>query len=271
LLAEEYENIFPRLVEISALNPEVLHDRGRLMFEEQAEHSVNALLRATDNIAPYFITSFCIHEEGSYQYSNGLLSQWRSYARGGFAIEFDEHEIDVLCRQEGERWRYQGIITDTVVYEDHESRVRPEQFKGMAGAFLRELFMSSRPELNEILGTKSVEDFARPFLATAPFLKDIGFKEEAEYRIVAMCTRASRRDEGDERNTKPIQFRTRPDGKVSPYIALYEEISSNPLPIKSIIIGPHVQQENQKMAVELLLEKNNINAEVRLSETPFRE
>jgi hypothetical protein len=199
----------------------------------------------------------------------GLLSQWRSYARGGFAIEFDEFGIDELNKEETAGWRYHGMITNTVAYENHEARVKPEKFKGMAGAFLRTILPSS-PQLNEILGAASIDEFGRSFLSVAPFLKHFGFKEEAEYRIVALCNRPTKSDRGEKRAIKEIRFRSRQDGNVIPYIALYEGLRK-PLPIKSVIVGPHAQQENQRVAVELLLERYGINARVRVSGTPFRE
>jgi hypothetical protein len=139
----------------------------------------------------------------------------------------------------------------------------------MAGAFLREILPRNRPELDEVLGTGVVDDYGRPFLAVAPFLKHSGFREESEYRIVALCNRPTKSDPGDERKIKEIRFRSRPDGNVVPYISLYEGLKK-PLPIKGVIIGPHAQQENQRSAVELLLEQHELKAAVRVSELPFR-
>jgi Protein of unknown function (DUF2971) len=236
------------------------------------------MLKATNKVAPYFITSFCIHDEDTYEYSHGLLSQWRSYALGGFAIEFDEFGIDELTKEESAGWRYQGIITNRVVYEDHEGHVQPDRFKGMAGAFLRTLLNETVPilaglkryKLEKILGKADLDDFGSPFLSVAPFLKHNSFDEECEYRIVALCNRPDISEQGDERQVKEICFRSRADGDIVPYIALFRGLGK-PLPIKSIIVGPHARQENQRMAVELLLERYGIRADVRLSESPFRE
>jgi hypothetical protein len=87
---------------------------------------------------------------------------------------------------------------------------------------------------------------------------------------VALCNRPTKKDAGDQRSFKEMCFRSRPDGNVVPYITLYDGIKK-PLPIKSVIIGPHALQENQRKAVELLLEQNAIKAKVRVSELPFRE
>jgi hypothetical protein len=129
---------------------------------------------------------------------------------------------------------------------------------------------NKRKERDEILGTANINDFAHAFLSVAPFLKHSGFEEESEYRIVALCNRPTKVDPGDKRKIKHFQFRSRPDGNVVPYISLYDGLQK-PLPIKSVIVGPHAQQENQRVAVELLLERYEINAEIRVSELPFRE
>jgi hypothetical protein len=77
-------------------------------------------------------------------------------------------------------------------------------------------------------------------------------------------------EEYEELITKLIAAQVRQDGCAVPYIALYEGLQ-RPLPIKAVIVGPHAQQENQRVAVELLLERCKINANVRVSGTPFRE
>jgi hypothetical protein len=269
VVAAEYEQYYEKLVKLKVMKAGLVSEHGEDVFAQEAQMVLKAMSDTADNLAPYFITSFCVHDEGGYEYSNGLLSQWRSYALGGFAIEFDEFGIDALNEEEKNGWSYQGLFTDNVAYDNHEARLRPERFKGMAGALLRAT-LGVGHELDDTLGKATIGDFAQPFLSVAPFLKHEGFRHEAEYRIVAMCLRATKHVAGDPRKLKQIRFRSRPDGNVVPYVALYDEIKK-PLPIKAVIIGPHAQQENQRKAVELLLEQNNLNAAVRLSELPFRE
>jgi Protein of unknown function (DUF2971) len=235
-----------------------------------------------NNTAPFFITSFCLHKEGTSHHEHGLLSQWRGYARGGFAIEFDEFGIDKLNLEEKETFRYQGILASNVEYKDHDARVQAADFSGFAGALLKNLIPDQVTAVADILGTKVTDDFARPFLSLAPFLKDASFQEEAEYRIVALCNRPTVADESEKRLVKPIKFRTRPTGQVIPYISLYEQpvrrvfggLTSQPkvkLPVKSITVGPHFHQDGQRAALEILLEQADLDVPIRFSGIPFRE
>jgi hypothetical protein len=278
ILENEFSQIVPKLIKLKAMSHGILIDYGNSLYEEEARNCVRTMLRAANNTTPYFITSFCVHDKKDHAYSHGLLSQWRGYAVGGFAIEFDELSIDELNKEEHAGWQYSGILTNVVEYENHEDRVRSADFKGMAGAFLRTILQKElvsamlsgkRKELDDILGNAPMGRFTRPFLSVAPFLKHIGFSEESEYRILALCNRPTKSEPGDKRKIKKFNFKSRRDGNVVPYIAMYAGLGK-PLPIKGIIIGPHAQQENQRTAVELLLEQHDIKAEVRVSATPFR-
>ncbi len=55
------------------------------------------------------------------------------------------------------------------------------------------------------------------------------------------------------------------------YSALAFDNSEPTLPIKSILIGPHPNQDNQQTAVELLLNQHGIKAEVRRSKLSLRQ
>jgi hypothetical protein len=229
---------------------------------------------ATDKVAPYFISSFCMHEEGTDHHTDGLLSQWRGYARGGFAIEFDEFGIDELTKRENAECRLQGILTHAVQYRGFNEFVKADQFAGFAAclfkAVLEQVIPKAKSKLAEILGNKTTEDFARPYLSTAPFLKDSSFEEEQEYRIVALCNRIGVTDPNDKRRYKCLNFRTRPDGRITPYIKLFDQLADD-LPIKSIVVGPHPHQDAQVAAVRLVAEEHGIKCDIRPSRIPFRE
>lgn len=269
-VANEMETIVPELVKIGRLRPEVYEEYGRKIHEMQADKVIDSVLIAIDKIAPFYITSFCIHDPTEPEYENGLLSQWRGYANGGFAIEFDELQIDELAKDENAAFRYQGILTEAVSYEEHIERARLDRFDGLAKSMLRVLFEKQGGDLDRDFGAQvRHEKYIQPFLETLPFLKDSGFSEEREYRIAALCNRPNVVGDGDERAAKEIAFREAANGSVVPFIRLFESLKG-PLPIKSILVGPHARQENQVDALRLLLEQCQIDVDVRLSKLTFR-
>ena len=271
IVQDEIARTVAKLVDKKLLSPHI-RDNPQILAQ-QAESVFSALIGATNNVAPYHIASFCIHDEKEKAYRDGLLSQWRSYARGGFAIEFDELSIDSLVNQEHAKHLYQGILTNSVSYDDHVGRADLPRFNGMANALLKELFSDSKEhleELRDIFGSGDVGDFVHSFLEVSPFLKNDGFREEREFRIVALCNRPNRQEDGDFREPKAVKFLARSGGDIVPYIELFETLDEK-LPIKSVIVGPHPQQTRQRMAVELLLETQSVKAEIRMSEIPFRD
>jgi hypothetical protein len=69
---------------------------------------------------------------------------------------------------------------------------------------------------------------------------------------------------------KPIKFRSK-NKMVVPYIELFKN-ASEPLPITSIVVGPHQFQERQTEAVKMILEAELWDdVEVRASAIPYQE
>ena len=273
-LEKETRTFLPKLIDEGIIKSELLAARGPNYYRDEVGRMFDAMTSATDNVAPYFITSFCMHEEGTDHHADGLLSQWRGYARGGFAIEFDELALDELTKQENAQFRLQGILANAVRYRDLDQFVDADRFKGFAAslfkAVLEQVLPNAHRKLTEILGEKTTEDFAGFYLGTVPFLKSSAFEEENEYRIVALCNRVGVTEEADERRYKELNFRTRADGRITPFIKLFDYVTAA-LPIKSIVVGPQPHQESQLAAVRLLTAENRIDCDVRASRIPFRE
>jgi hypothetical protein len=107
------------------------------------------------------------------------------------------------------------------------------------------------------------------FLTAAPFLKNVGFREEREYRLSLSGIRRSHVPEGEKREQKEIKYRNR-NGLVVPYVELFATLGEE-LPIKSIVVGPHAHQEMQEEAVKMLVESKYQEVDVRRSQIPFRQ
>ena len=270
ILESEIAEITPKLIERKWLDKDFYTEYGELGHRMQAESMYRAVVRATDNVTPVFVLSFCRHDEGSPTFQHGLLSQWRGYAAtGGFAIEFDEDQLDALLKTEVEQYAYVALKSDEVRYDNYNALIDPKVNKSVAGQMISDIFADRRIDTSEITGHKDIDKVVHTFTTTAPFLKHWGFHEEREYRIIAPCIRSTKIPEGETRPAKRIQFRARND-LIVPYIELFETARQS-FPIKSIIVGPHPYQEKQAEAVRMALESEQLDANVRLSAIPYRK
>jgi len=227
-------------------------------------------VQAANNVTPFFVVSFCRHEEGTPAFEHGLLSQWRGYAdTGGFAIEFDEEKLDRLLNAETQEFAYAGTKSADVRYDKFEEVFDPDTYKGLAGTMIWEVFNHAGIDVSAVTGRKNIDKVMLAYVQGAPFFKHWGFSEEREYRIVAVCIRPRKIAEGETRSPKWITFRQR-NGLIVPYIELFER-SNQPFPIKSIIIGPHPDQDKQAEAVAMALESEELEAAIRISGIPYRK
>jgi hypothetical protein len=235
----EIAELMPKLVEKGWL-------RGFYEFHgisgnrSQAEGFFKTLLSVVNEISPLFIISFCRHEEGSEEYTHGLLSQWRGYGRGGgFAIEFDEGEIDKLLAAELQRFAYAGFKSADVIYDDYNKLFNEADFKGLAGEMMRRIFQPQR-DISLVTGQADFDAFVPKFMGVAPFMKHRGFREEREYRVLFSCFRKDKISAQEKREPKAINFRAG-RGQIIPYIEVFN--NGRRLPVKSVVIGPHPFQQ----------------------------
>jgi hypothetical protein len=180
-----------------------------------------------DNV---FVTSFC--EEGD------LLSQWRGYAAGGFAIGF---AMDGLA-----------TLADS---QDGRRLVRVEYGREQGRRRLRSLFESIAER-----GPYEVEERERLarmiFLPEMACVKEPSFAEEREWRLLVV----------DER-PEHLMFRAGVSGPV-PYV---EVALPEPTPVREVVIGPAAERELRRHGVEQLLARRGY-AHVRVlqSESSLR-
>jgi hypothetical protein len=203
----EVAEITPKLIKRGWLKKDIYDDHGVSAHRLQAESLYNSISRATDNVSPFFVVSFCRHDEQSTAYKHGLLSQWRGYAQGGgFAVEFDEDGLDELMRAEQKEFCYAGFKSADVKYDKFEDAFDPKKFAGVAASMIGRLFLD-RPDAAEVTGSVDLDKAVLEYAQLAPFLKHSGFKEEAEYRLVGICVRKSKIPKTETRPPKPLKFR----------------------------------------------------------------
>ena len=267
----EIGTITKNLIDKKLLKADYYKDLGTHADILQAEKLYGSFSRAVDNVSPFFVLSFCRHASNSYEYQQGLLSQWRGYADGGgFVIELDEDELDALAKLELEKFAYAGFKSENVEYDQHQKLFDPAHYVGVAGEMIWQVFAEAGKDVSSVTGRKDLDAAVLKFVQTAPFLKHRGFSEESEYRMVFICIRARKVPEEEKRTIKYIKFRQK-GGLLIPYIALFDAIDEPRLPVKGLIVGPHPLQERQAESAKMLLEAEGFDVPVRLSEIPYRK
>lgn len=205
---------------------------------------IERLRGRTDNTS-VFIASFTPNGD--------LLSQWRGYTDGfGFAIGID---ADWLIQNASE----QGFRQFPVVYDaDEHVRVIQDKFQ-----LLDDMLSAREPSepAQDIIHT-----WWSQLLVALTTIKNRHFKEEEEVRLVCV-TRG-----------RPLKAKIRATNKgLVPYlpIRLDKKIVESPanndlqnIGLQRIILGPSLHPR-QRLAVEALLQVENMRAEVIESEIPY--
>lgn len=123
-----------------------------------------------------YVTSFCAHtSDNQYVQKNGLLSQWRGYGKGGYAIVFDTRKLLDLYRLENINYYYSFSILADIVYQGDDEKFEEEfndSIEKIKHQFIK-YFETAKWEIGEIFGD-AVSMFTR--------LKHLGFSEEREVR-----------------------------------------------------------------------------------------
>src|SRR5262249_51447444 len=159
-----------------------------------------------------------------------------------------EPELCELMTVENNAFAYPWIKSNYVRYKGYDDLFDPEMYRGVAGELIRRMFERSG-DISDITGRKELDPVMINLANTAPFLKDEGFQEEQEYRIVAGRVDQDIIAPGSTRRVKEIKFRSK-EGLIVPYIELFKGTSPD-LPIISIIVGPHPFQDKQEAAVRM--------------------
>lgn len=233
MLSDEVAVASKELVAAGFVNKRYYEELGSNADRLQTESIFRSIVVATNNISPRFVVSFCRHEEGSEQFEHGLLSQWRGYAdRGGFAIEFDQKEMEKLVKAECDKYFIGPADCRDVLYKEYEALFEKKDYEGLARAMIGQVFLdpkvtkidqlSKRKRIAEIAGDKNIDEIIVKYLATAPFLKHFGFHEECEYRIALACIRESKIPKDAKSPAKPVEFRVR-NNLIVPFIRLFGE------------------------------------------------
>lgn len=255
--------------------------RNRIDFKEWAdsqggienvvETEVQGLVRAfqdsvvspdpTRQVFEFYVTSFCT-PEGSIEEvrTHGLLSMWRCYGTGGYALVFDTAELDRLLRVEAEAWPSKiefgdvGYSCDPPDVLDSRITALPE---------LRKKFSDSTFDSPE-----SFETMLAPLLSCFIHYKHWAFAEEREVRLTTILNGEQMRTVHAQEGTK-WRERERHIQCGASRIHLFEGLGHR-LPIKRVIVGPGPHQPAREAELRTLLEELKLDIPVVLSNIPLR-
>jgi hypothetical protein len=220
----------------------------------------------------HYVTSFCTASD-EWVSQNGLLSQWRGYGQdGGYAIVFDTKGLSSLLENDAKHYH---DSEETLVFGDVQYDEGIEALSFVCDEQVLDHVQRVRDSFAACLKQeKSWEDYkAFDSIAVLSTLwKHKGFKEEREVRIVV--GEPSPKIQGELANEVTTLFRKiyafPRNGIVVPCIHLFEDQKLETLPIRRIIVGPHLDKAQRKKAVEILLQNQGLEAEVSVSAIPFR-
>lgn len=216
----------------------------------------------------HYVFSFCGARD-AWISRNGLLSQWRGYGHdGGYAIVFDCDGLQELLEKESKLYHEEGLSWGDVQYWlSGVDRTNDRQVENRIECIKRETL--------DYLRARVIEKFFPAFesiTVLSVFCKHRGFEEEQEVRVVVTepsieVGRVPEKVDQKQYRKAHTYFR---NGVAVPCIHLFEDQKLEGLPIRRIIVGPHPNKIERKKAVEVLLHQENIDAEVVVSDIPFR-
>lgn len=231
--------------------------------EEEAQYLIGVMQKAIGE--GFFISSFCYHNRESYEWENGLLSQWRSYGKDGYAIVFDTKKLEEMMRLESEKFpENRTLIMANVIYENCTTDDREDfdyDSEKVMMHSLEFLIARTRGQINP--DKSSIGETYEPFVKCVSRLKHPAFQEEKEIRIVCHSAKENGKNSGRE-----IKSGCRENGTEFSYQEIFG-FSDKKLPIKRIIIGPAKNQNELEKDLIQILKIKNLEIEITRSETPL--
>lgn len=254
------------------------------LFDERQRKDISLVTEAIQKRVDVYICSFSQTKKTEvYHQNNGRLSQWRAY--GNYGIVFPLQKIEAMVNSISAAYNLGGAFgSGEIMYIDPDAPI-PKDFNKNRLLFnyilaLGETVVETRTleKCAVVLPTKSA------FFEAALFLKDKGFEEENEYRLVLMHLKKDYLEAFHNTNTNGEKSRTFEDvnqfiekyknltirrDRIVPYIDFFQH---NPLPIEKILIGPAPagEQAERKKTVEALLRHLDKDIPVVCSAIPYR-
>jgi hypothetical protein len=268
----EYSNDQNELVEAKNRIETIIKDRieNKMMDKDFGESLLNYLQQKTTDLDVYV---FCMSAGDSKKIpkEEDVLSQWRGYGQDGkgACISLEASKLADLTHH------LPGLVINPVIY-------KPETVTALIADLLDQVDSAWRGNrIAEIAVT------ANALLALVPIIKNVGFEEEKEWRLIFITPHKAFRIN--------LEFIARRDF-LAPFTTLdhlwrelREEMMKHPaitidpppgkafvpvakplVPILSIMVGPSGHQSLNKRAFQKLIAKYELKIDVNESDIPYR-
>jgi hypothetical protein len=246
-------------------------------IEDFKRELADAARKVTFDINEPYLVSFCSGNAHRTPH-DGLLSQWRGYGTdGGYAIVFESAKLEeVLGEREAPAFEYQFVNFCDVDYdfpEESGRSVHPEREKWEADVqrVFKQFILSRGAEPLHLHAEIS---------ALSSRYKHHGFSQEEEVRMVLIpihdevhkvAIEVAKSKGRSLMPRKPIKFRER-GGVLVPYLELFGGAINGPsgkLPIRRILVGPHVERDKRAAAVRSMVKQYGMSVPVEVSGIPY--
>lgn len=227
-----------------------------------------AIRRALESVIADDLYVACFSEQPD------LLSQWRGYcpAGAGLCLGFDLDCIKEFCATKGYRLekclydhKDQAPQIESLVDRCFEMFPKPSisrsqydtlSSKGQVDCCI-DYHSQTTAGRDKSQADEAVNWLCRQIADLTPLFKNDGFREEAEWRIVA------------NRPIEQVKFRARASF-LAPYVELQLLSATSGNALREVIIGPNPNQARAEAAVRKLLLAHGVgNSTVRCSSLPF--
>jgi hypothetical protein len=272
IVREEARSVLAELIKDAAISANVDADGGFDAVSEKQTKVLSDLLRESmlKFHSPHIFSLSAITSDRARE--NGLLSQWRGYGTdGGYAIVFDSAGFEQLLIEEANDYFYQHMQWGDVYYyglQDANQNPSEEiiEAENILRKGIRELHRSPNP--------RSMEESYDAMITLSCLYKHWGFFEEQEVRVIAIPPNDEVLEIAKAAKPNIMPRRTSyfsRSGMIIPYFDIFGSRTppANKLPIKRVIVGPHVMSETRAKTVEMLLKSHGYTSEVIVSKIPY--
>ncbi|MGO9332921.1 MAG: DUF2971 domain-containing protein [Acidimicrobiales bacterium] len=182
-----------------------------------------------------FVACFCQNPD--------VLSQWRGYARGGYAIGFKRADIEsTSTEQQFGPYKFQRV--------DYDEEAKKKELRAQVISAVETYQRHGMKDQERLPVFQSlVDNYFGRLGFYAPLSKSPGFVEEMEWRIVSRVFSVELAEKGI------LNFRMDPALGLVPYVALGVSADRSPrrAHIGEIVIGPTAHPELARRSLRLLL------------------